>query len=176
MLKTTKTKIRYVGYGKRFILKKIRDFKDFLDNVQYKTSGILRYERIFGEGYVSTGGIEIIKEFVDKLDLKPGYKVLEVGCGIGEDKPFLFKSFFKWLKPRGKVLISDYCKCPRKPSEEFAAYIKQRGYDLHDVEAYGQMLKSAGFRDVIAEDRTDHVSLQLAFALRPCLDAYVFTT
>jgi hypothetical protein len=39
-----------------------------------------------------------------------------------------------------------------------------------------QMLKSAGFRDVIAEDRTDHVSLQLAFALRPCLDAYVFTT
>jgi hypothetical protein len=48
---------RYVGYGKRFILKKIRDFKDFLDNVQYKTSGILRYERIFGEGYVSTGGI-----------------------------------------------------------------------------------------------------------------------
>ena len=25
--------------------------------MQYKTSGILRYERVFGEGYVSTGGI-----------------------------------------------------------------------------------------------------------------------
>lgn len=71
------------------------------------------------------------------------------------DKPSLFKSFFKWLKPGGKVLISDYCRSPGKPSEEFAAYIKQRGYDLHAVEAYGQMLKSAGFRDVIAEDRTD---------------------
>jgi hypothetical protein len=34
-----------------------RGFQRFLDNVQYKTSGILRYERIFGEGYVSTGGI-----------------------------------------------------------------------------------------------------------------------
>lgn len=57
-----------------------------------------------------------------------------------QDKPSLFKSFFKWLKPGGKVLISDYCRSPGKPSEEFAAYIKQRGYDLHDVEAYGQVL------------------------------------
>ena len=75
-------------------------------------------------------------------------------CSL-QDKPSLFKSFFKWLKPGGKVLISDYCKCPGKPSEEFAAYIKQRGYDLRDVRAYGQMLENAGFHDVIAEDRTD---------------------
>jgi len=32
-------------------------FQSFLDNVQYKASGILRYERIFGDGYVSTGGV-----------------------------------------------------------------------------------------------------------------------
>ncbi|CAO2197995.1 unnamed protein product [Urochloa humidicola] len=197
-------------------------FQSFLDNVQYKASGILRYERIFGDGYVSTGGVETTKEFVDKLDLKSGQKVLDVGCGIGggdfymaeeydthvvgidlsinmilfaleraagrkcsvefevadcttktypdhtfdviysrdtilhiQDKPSLFKNFFKWLKPGGKVLISDYCKSPGKPSEEFASYIRQRGYDLHDVEAYGQMLKDAGFSHVIAEDRTD---------------------
>ena len=55
----------------------------------------------------------------------------------------MFKSFFKWLKPGGKVLISDYCRFPGKPSEEFAVYIKQRGYDLHDVEAYGQVLSFA---------------------------------
>jgi hypothetical protein len=57
-----------------------------------------------------------------------------------QDKPSLFKSFFKWLKPGGKVLISDYCMSPGTPSEVFAAYIEQRGYDLHDMEAYGQVI------------------------------------
>ncbi|XP_015582654.2 phosphomethylethanolamine N-methyltransferase isoform X1 [Ricinus communis] len=199
-----------------------KGFQRFLDNVQYKSNGILRYERVFGPGFVSTGGVETTKEFVAKLDLKPGQKVLDVGCGIGggdfymaenfdvevigidlsinmisfaleraiglkcavefevadctkktypdnsfdviysrdtilhiQDKPALFRSFYKWLKPGGKVLISDYCKSAGTPSSEFAEYIKQRGYDLHDVKAYGQMLKDAGFDDVIAEDRTD---------------------
>lgn len=199
-----------------------RGFQRFLDNVQYKCNGILRYERVFGQGFVSTGGIETTKEFVSKLELKPGQKVLDVGCGIGggdfymaenfdvevvgidlsinmisfaleraigrkctvefevadcttktypdntfdviysrdtilhiQDKPALFKSFYKWLKPGGKVLISDYCRNAGTPTEEFAEYIKQRGYDLHDVKAYGQMLTDAGFDDVVAEDRTD---------------------
>lgn len=60
-----------------------RGFQRFLDNVQYKSSGILRYERVFGDGFVSTGGIVTTKEFVSKLELKPGQKVLDVGCGIG---------------------------------------------------------------------------------------------
>ncbi|EYU24136.1 hypothetical protein ABFS82_04G132100 [Erythranthe guttata] len=199
-----------------------RGFQKFLDTVQYKRSGILRYERVFGEGYVSTGGLDTTREFVDKLELEAGQKVLDVGCGIGggdfymaekydvhvvgidlsinmisfaleraiglkcavefevadctkkdypdgtfdviysrdtilhiQDKPALFRSFYKWLKPGGKVLISDYCKNAGASSADFTEYIKQRGYDLHDVEAYGQMLRDAGFDDVIAEDRTN---------------------
>lgn len=32
------------------------DFRSFLDSQQYSQTGILRYERIFGKGFVSTGG------------------------------------------------------------------------------------------------------------------------
>ncbi|CAM6108571.1 unnamed protein product [Calypogeia fissa] len=199
-----------------------KSFQQFLDSVQYTSTGILRYERIFGPGFVSTGGIKTTEEFVKSLDLKAGSKVLDVGCGIGggdfymaekydaevfgidlsvnmisialeraiglqcacqfevadctkrifpkesfdvvysrdtilhiQDKPALFKKFFDWLKPGGRLLISDYCKSSEKSSEDFETYIKQRGYDLHSVQAYGQMLSDAGFADVVAEDRTD---------------------
>jgi phosphoethanolamine N-methyltransferase len=45
----------------------------------------------------------------------------------------------KWLKTGGKVLITDYCRSADAGSPEFVKYVKQRGYDLHDVETYGQV-------------------------------------
>ncbi|KAK8943498.1 Phosphoethanolamine N-methyltransferase 2 [Platanthera guangdongensis] len=81
----------------------------------------------------------------EKLRLRKIYAP-EIKCT--RDKPSLFRSFFKWLKPGGKVLISDYCKKSGKSSREFTEYILQRGYYLHD------MLADAGFQPVIAEDKT----------------------
>ena len=43
----------------------------------------LRYEKIFGEGYVSSGGPDTTREFVKSLNLRPGDRVLDIGCGIG---------------------------------------------------------------------------------------------
>ncbi|CAF2271531.1 unnamed protein product [Brassica rapa] len=213
-----------------------KDFRRFLNNVQYKSNGILRYECVVGQGYVSPRGFETTKEFVAKMELKLGQKVLDVDCGIGggdfymaetfdvhvvgidllvnmmsfaferaiglncsvefevadcttntypdnsfdviyssatifhiQDKPALFKTFFKWLKPGGRVLITDYCKSDETPSPLFAEVIKQRGYDIHDVQAYEQMLKDAGFEDVIAEDRIDQYFYILSLS-RPELE------
>jgi len=35
-----------------------KTLKEFMDNKQYTRNGVLRYEKIFGEGFVSTGGID----------------------------------------------------------------------------------------------------------------------
>src|SRR3954469_17689924 len=55
------------------------------NNGQYTRKGILRYEKIFGDGYVSTGGPETTQYLCSKLQetLRPGVKVLDVGSGIG---------------------------------------------------------------------------------------------
>jgi phosphoethanolamine N-methyltransferase len=52
---------------------------------QYTRAGILRYEKVFGHGYVSTGGHETTEYLCEKLrdSLKPGVRVLDVGSGIG---------------------------------------------------------------------------------------------
>ena len=37
--------------------------QEFLDNNQYNKSGILMYERMFGQGFVSPGGMTTTKVF-----------------------------------------------------------------------------------------------------------------
>jgi phosphoethanolamine N-methyltransferase len=55
------------------------------NNGQYSRTGILRYEKIFGAGYISTGGPETTECLIAKLGpaLRPGVRVLDVGSGIG---------------------------------------------------------------------------------------------
>ncbi|XP_038078651.1 phosphomethylethanolamine N-methyltransferase-like [Patiria miniata] len=68
-------------------------FQQFLDNQQYTRQGILRYEKIFGDGYISTGGPQTTEEFVAMLDLKPGQRVLDVGAGIGGGDFYMAKTY-----------------------------------------------------------------------------------
>lgn len=43
-------------------------FQQFLDNQQYTNRGILRYEKMFGAGYVSTGGPSTTKVAIGSQD------------------------------------------------------------------------------------------------------------
>merc|ERR1711872_954032 len=60
-----------------------QELQNFLDNHQYSENGILRYEKIFGETFVSTCGKATTSKFLDQMNLKPGMNVMDIGCGIG---------------------------------------------------------------------------------------------
>jgi len=65
----------------------------WLDQNQYSRKGILKYERIFGKTFVSVGGEVTTKDFVSQLDLKPGMKILDIGCGIGGSAFFMARNY-----------------------------------------------------------------------------------
>ncbi|GJP81190.1 hypothetical protein CLOP_g11357 [Closterium sp. NIES-67] len=210
---------------------------------QYSLESILRYEHIYGHGFVSTGGRDSTLSVLPLLSLSPHRRVLDVGCGLGgsamlmatlcgasvhaidlsptmislaiersrsihaaaatsapaatssstsavmpvvqfevadcltrnfpdaafdciytrdtllhiQDKPHLFARFHRWLKPGGKVLITDYCSGKDKDdqwSDEFKGYVAQRGYHLVTVRRYSELLQAAGFHVLKAEDRS----------------------
>lgn len=78
------------------------------------------------------------------------------------DKPALFARLYNVLKPGGRLVISDYCRGAEPPSDEFAAYIAEKGYTLHTIDEYGRMLQDAGFEGVSAEDRSAQLERCLA--------------
>lgn len=197
----------------------------FLDEVQYNLNGVKRYEWIFGETFLSTGGLETSKKVLEKIQLEPGSQILDIGSGIGggsfllaekykshvygidlsrnmmsvavdhlsrrphlkdlvrfeirdvlnsddvipdnffdliysrdaflhiEDKDALFSRIWKWLKPGGKLVFTDYSRGDKQVySEEFNQYLQKRQYHLLTRDAYRSVLSSNGFANVIVKD------------------------
>jgi len=56
----------------------------YLDTQQYDYNSVFRYEKLFGSGFISTGGEALIKAITDNhVEVKSGSRVLDVGCGLG---------------------------------------------------------------------------------------------
>ena len=67
----------------------------FDNNGQYSRTSILRYEKIFGEAYISTGGHATTEDLCARLgsSLRPGVRILDVGSGIGGAMFHLAKTY-----------------------------------------------------------------------------------
>ena len=204
-----------------------------LDTTQYTVNGILRYEKVFGYNFVSTGGIKTTQELFSEIDLTPGAKVLDIGSGLGgsaffieenyaakvtgidlssnmiqlsnqrasyrnskvqfilgdctqmefepesfnliysrdsllhvQDKTTLFQKIKDWLKPSGKVLITDYCCGSSDWSKEFSDYVQKRNYTLHDVQTYKHLLEKSGLKIIQGYDNTKRFVVALEAELQ----------
>ena len=72
-----------------------------------------------------------------------------------ENKAQLFSVLKASLRTGGQLLFTDYC-CGQKPwSEAFSAYVEDRGYCLHTLPEYAELISKAGFKQVKYQDLTD---------------------
>jgi len=87
-----------------------------------------------------------------------------------ENKARLFEVLYRALKPNGLLFITDYCWGEGQHTDEFLAYVAQRGYILHTVKEYGNLIAQAGFSDVQAIDKTalfgDYLKIELEHLLK----------
>lgn len=60
---------------------------------RYTRRSILRSEFMYGRGFQSPGGAETLDAFCQRLTLRPGMRMLEIGSGLGESAFHLAKRY-----------------------------------------------------------------------------------
>jgi phosphoethanolamine N-methyltransferase len=63
---------------------KLATFREFLDQTQYTQDNVKTYEYIFGENFISPGGLDENRRVLNYLcSPYPGQRMLDIGVGIG---------------------------------------------------------------------------------------------
>uniref|UniRef100_A0A915JBH6 phosphoethanolamine N-methyltransferase n=1 Tax=Romanomermis culicivorax TaxID=13658 RepID=A0A915JBH6_ROMCU len=70
------------------------------------------------------------------------------------DKKALFTKCYEWLKPGGRMLITDYHVGEGQLTDEFKEYVKNRQYTLLPLKMYKEAAQAAGFEKAEVTDLT----------------------
>ncbi|XP_064650852.1 uncharacterized protein LOC135502154 [Lineus longissimus] len=92
------------------------ELQKFLDNQMYTTRVIRQFELIFGETFASNGGSEASSVLASYLNLAPGKKCLDVGCGLGGHAFYLAKHH--GVEVHGLDLCNNMVNLARKYANE----------------------------------------------------------
>lgn len=87
-----------------------------------------------------------------------------------KDKATLFAKFFKWLKPGGRVVFTDYIRGDGELSAEFLEYMRLRDYTLFTRQQYIDTFKNAGFERVDVAEIKDKFVASLRRELKQLQD------
>ncbi|XP_037077046.1 phosphomethylethanolamine N-methyltransferase-like [Pollicipes pollicipes] len=70
-------------------------------------------------------------------------------------KQAVLAKFWRWLRPGGRLLITDYCQGQGPLRNDFLEYKSARAYSMLTLAEYGRLLSETGFADVRVQDQAD---------------------
>jgi len=136
-----------------------------LDDIQYTKKRILRYEWMYGETFVSTGGLRTTQDFCRRLRLGPSTRVLDIGVGTGGSAFYLAREFGCHVTgvdlSRNMVAIAEERRL--KLSEEM-----QTRLDFHIGDITAVDYPASSFDIIYSRDTVLHIADKLTL-YRRCL-------
>lgn len=113
--------------------------EELLNDEQYSPQNVTNYERVYGANFISPGGKDRAREFLQLLNLEPGQKVLDVGCGVGGG-PFLlaeeFRVFVKGVDRSQSMIALAKERCESMGLSELATFEAIDCLEMSDENTY----------------------------------------
>jgi phosphoethanolamine N-methyltransferase len=130
--------------------------KTSVDSEQYTPSNVQAYEMIYGTDFVSPGGREIAKQFAQRLELRPGERVLDVGSGLGGCACMLAQEFetdVDGLDFSSSMVAEASARCREKGLSEKVRFFQQDCLELEAIEEYDAIMSRDVFLHIGDKER-----------------------
>nr|ALS04694.1 phosphoethanolamine N-methyltransferase 3 [Pseudodiaptomus poplesia] len=131
----------------------------WLDHNQYSKNGILRYEKIFGRTFVSTGGEKTTRKYTEMLDLKPSMQVLDICCGTGGSAFFMAREYE--VSVHGVDLSTNMLQLANNYRAEMEPEVKHR-VQFHEEDVTKMSYPREFYNCVYSRDAIMHIPNKLA--------------